>query len=434
MNSSSTYRLVRLVSALALLPLVLSSCASSNPNAPPGLTSINIIDRNGLSETISNADRLEKYENVDFLKEQPYQKVLRIYGRDKYGDMHAVITSYHPNGHPRQYLEIVNNRACGSYKEWHPNGFLKLDTNVIGGEADINTAAEESWLFDGCSTVWDEEGHNVAEIPYCSGELQGLAIYYHPNGKIWKKIPYDKNQIEGISEIYLETGTLFQSVGYVKGEKHGPAIRYWSEGIAAAEECYCDGLLISGCYFNSSGELIAQINEGTGNRAIFGKSSLCELQEYQNGVQDGKIQAFDANGTLVKLFHMKNNVKDGEEIEFFSPLESKESLTPKLSINWVEGKIQGLVKSWYPNGVKESQREISNNAKNGLLTAWYSDGSLMLIEEYDNNKLIKGEYFAKGERTPTSEVHSGKGLATLYDARGNFLRKVLYHQGKPLID
>lgn len=423
-----------IASVLATVILFLSSCSNPNIEESPGLTSINIIDRNGLSETISNSDRLQQYAHVDFLKEMPYQKVLRIFERDCNGDMPALVTSYHPNGHPRQYLEIVNNRAYGAYKEWHENGRLKLDTVVIGGEADINTAAEESWLFDGCASVWDEESHLIAEIPYCGGQLQGDSIYYHPNGKVWKKIAYDKNKLEGLFEIYLETGSLFQTSCYANGLKQGSSMRYWNDGAVAAEECYCEGLLTSGLYFNRCGELISQIDEGTGNRAIFGKDYLCELQEYNNGVQDGKIQVFASNGMLTRLIHMKNNVKDGDEIEYYSPAEVKKALVPKLSIHWVDGKIQGLVKTWYPNGAKESQREIANNSKNGLLTAWYSDESIMLIEEYDCDKLVKGEYFAMGERIPTSEIYMGRGLATLYDARGNFLRKVLYNNGRPLID
>ncbi|MDB6080760.1 MAG: hypothetical protein JWO53_32, partial [Chlamydiia bacterium] len=41
------------------------------------LISVNVIDRNGLSETIGSKDRLKQYENINFLTSQSYQKVLR---------------------------------------------------------------------------------------------------------------------------------------------------------------------------------------------------------------------------------------------------------------------------------------------------------------------------------------------------------------------
>ena len=37
------------------------------------LTSIHIVDRNGFSETISNKERLNQFQNVNFLSPQPYQ-------------------------------------------------------------------------------------------------------------------------------------------------------------------------------------------------------------------------------------------------------------------------------------------------------------------------------------------------------------------------
>ena len=101
---------------------------------------------------------------------------------------------------------------------------------------------------------------------------------------------------------------------------------------------------------------------------------------------------------------------------------------------WVEGRIQGLVKTWYPNGTSESQREMSRNAKNGLLTAWYFDGSVMMIEQYDRDKLLKGEYFERGEKIPVSQVMNGKGIATIHDSKGTFLRRITYNNGKPSTD
>ena len=167
--------------------LVLTGCRYSAGNIDPNkITSINIIDRNGLAETISTKDRLNHFQKTDFLTPQPYQKVMRVFARDKKGDIRSTMTSYHPNGQLKQYLEAVNNRALGTYREWHPNGQIKIDSHIIGGAADLNTQAEESWLFDELNQAWDDEGHLLAEIPYNKGELEGEAKYYHPNGQLWK--------------------------------------------------------------------------------------------------------------------------------------------------------------------------------------------------------------------------------------------------------
>lgn len=416
----------------ALCFLFLFSCARPEFDCSvPQLTSINIIDRNGFSETISLSDRLKNYEDVDFLSSLPYQKVLRIYGQEGLGDVLSYITSYYPNGQPQQYLEVVNGRACGCYKEWHSNGILKAEACVIGGEADITPNAIRSWLFDGLNRAWNDQGILLAEIIYEKGVLEGISTYYHECGTIWKTEPYCRGVLEGTVEIFRTNGEMLQTVQYSQGVKHGPSIRYWAPGVIAADEQFHSGLLVSGAYFDIKGEKISEIINGCGSRAIFGKSAIAELQEYRQGEQDGEIRLFNGGGQLVAVYNTKNGLKHGLETLYYEGVFVEKPI-PKLSLGWVEGKVQGIAKTWYPDGTLESQREISNNSKNGLLTAWYKDGSIMLIEEYERDKLIKGDYFRKNEKIPVSRVIQGKGTATLFDADGNYTRKVNYYNNRPV--
>jgi len=422
----------------AALTLLASSCIPSYSYIAyvndPMLTSINIIDRNGLSETINNPERLDRYATVDFLQPQPYQKVLRIYSRDSQGNIPACITSYHPNGYPCQYLEVINGRAFGIYKEWHANGVLKICANVIEGVGDIAAGTENTWLFDGCCQVWDEDGGLQATFMYVKGVLEGISTQYHPNGNIWKSTPFCANKIEGVVEIFRDDGTLLQSCCYQQGVKEGELKRFWCEGVLAAEESYCEGLLSYGRYYNQLGECIASVDEGTGTRAVFNKETISELQEFRDGLLEGEIKVLDKYGRVTRIYHVKNGCKHGEEIYYYDLVRLKQRIVPKLSISWYEGKIQGLVKTWYDTGVQESQKEMSNNKKNGHSTAWYFDGSLMMIEEYELDRLVRGKYFAIGERIPTSEIIDGNGMATIFDGDGNFVRKIDYLNGKPLLE
>lgn len=423
---------------VAILCIAFTACTKYRQNEYieiiPCLSSINIIDRNGLSETINNPERLEKYACVDFLQPQPYKKVLRIYMRDAQGNIPACITSYHSNGYPKQYLEVINSRACGAYKEWHANGVLKLETTVIEGSADLVDGCERTWVFDGCSQVWNEKGDLEAQVLYLKGELEGISTYYHANGSVWKSIPYHKNKVEGTATIQCNDGRLLQSSNYCNGVKHGETRRYWTESQIAADELYSQGLLQSGRYYDCEGTCIASIDNGNGTRAVFGKDNVREIQEYHYGLLEGEIKVFDSYGRISNLYHVKNGCKHGEEICFYDAVHLKQTLDPKLSINWYEGKVQGISKTWYKSGVQESQREMSNNKKNGHSTAWYQDGSLMMIEEYEQDRLIRGEYYAKGERFPISTVNDGNGTVTLFDGDGNFINKIEYYHSKPQLD
>ena len=421
-NSSKGNFSLKIITLASLL--LFPSCLSDKRNGDR-ISSINIIDRNGMTETISEKERLESFQKTDFLSAQPYQKVMRVYGREAGGDVRSCITSYHPNGQVKQYLEATNNRAFGKYLEWHQNGKPKIESRVIGGIADLGTQAEESWLFDGTNKAWDIDGNLVAEISYEKGELVGDSKYYHPNGKIWKLATYEKNVPHGTAQTFLADGTLFQKVEYHQGEKEGLSVRYWDPEHIAYEELFEKGLLMEGKYIDRHGNLQSEIHAGAGFRSIFGRMSLQELQEYKGGIQEGLVQLFESSGKLLSTHTIKQGEKEGEEISYYPSGE------PKLSMMWKEGRLHGAVKTWYEDGTPESQREMSMNHKNGHFTSWYRNGSLMFVEEYDHDKLVKGEYYRVGEKMPLSRIEKGKGIATLFDADGNLSRKVLYQEGRP---
>lgn len=413
-----------LLFALSLL-LFLSGCTAVKMTCSP-LASINIIDSNGISETISNEERLRQYDNVDFLCPQPYKKVLRVYKRNELGNIQACITAYHPNGELKQYLEVINGRAFGEYGAWYESGVRKIQARVIGGPGDLYEGIEKSWLFDGCCYAYSEDGMIEAEIPYCKGKREGVAFYYHKNGSLWKEIGLCNDQIEGFYTVYFDDGSLFERTEYIDGKREGPSNKYWFGGATAAQEFYEENRLIEGRYYSKQGCLVAEINCGNGFKAIFGKESVLEFHEYRAGVQEGIVQVLNKNGKIIRTYAIKESLKHGEEIEY-DPATKK----PKLSISWMQGKIQGIAKTWYPNGSQESQREMVDNKKMGILTAWYMDGTLMLIENYDQDKLVKGEYYRQGHTFPVSTVANGDGEATLFDGNGLFLRKIKYNKGIP---
>lgn len=421
---------------LFVLLFILANCSQKpvyyvEPPCDMDLVSINLLDRNGFSETISNSDRLKHYNGVDFLKPQPYQKVLRVYARNLQGNICAYITTYHENSQPKQYLEVVNNRAYGKYKEWYLSGTQKIETNIVGGKADINNQAERTWLFDGLSHAWDENGNLIATIPYAKGELQGLSTHFYPNGQIHKKIPYDKNNVEGTYEVYTETGELAESMEFSKGQLHGITRMYRTPQQISVEENFVEGQLITGNYYAPSGKGVGGIVAGKGYKVVFNPDHTFELHEYNQGFPEGEVQVFSRTGQLTQRYYKKNGSKNGEEIVYYKLKDASGALLPKLSMTWKDGRIQGSVKTWYDNGLQQSQREMSNNQKNGLVTAWYKDGSIMLIEEYEKDKLQKGEYYKRGEPYPVSEVIAGKGTATLFDELGHFMQKVEYLHGSP---
>jgi len=420
---------------ISFLPLLisltfLSSCAQKNPRPEdPVLTSIQVIDRNGFSETISAKERLSRYKKVDFLAPQPYRKVLRVFGKNEEGKSPSSITSYHDNGYIKQYLEVLDGRAQGVYKEWHSNGRLKMELHIIEGMADISDRALSSCVFEGKNTVWDERGSLVAEIFYDKGMLDGEALYYYPSGVIKKRIPYKQDKIEGAVLFYSEEESLLETVSYKEDKPHGFAKSLRSPGSLLYEENWEDGKLIDGKYYDAAGSVLSLVTEGSGKRAEFEEGKLLRLVEYIQGFPEGTVSSFDKQGNLISVYVQKEGKKHGEE-KIYYPASSQ----VKILLSWQEDVLQGPVKTWFPSGAQESEKEMYQNKKNGTSFAWYKNGSVMLAEEYENDLLISGSYYKKGDKKPLSRVINKKGTATLYDADGFFLKKISYEKGLPLLE
>jgi hypothetical protein len=54
------------------------------------------------------------------------------------------------------------------------------------------------------------------------------------------------------------------------------------------------------------------------------------------------------------------------------------------------------------------------------------------MEEYEEDRLVGGQYFKKNQKEPISVIFNGNGTATLYDEQGIFLRKIQYVKSKPV--
>jgi antitoxin component YwqK of YwqJK toxin-antitoxin module len=420
-----------------LLPFLtfFCGCAQKNQDDPaPVLTSIQVIDRNGFSETISAKNRLTKYQNVDFCNPQPYQKVLRVFSKNKKGQSSSAVTSYHGNGLIWQYLEVVDGRAHGTYREWHSNNHLKMELTIIEGIAELSETAPASWVFEGKNTIWDEKGALVAEILYEKGMLHGESLYYHPNGSIKKRIPYIQNKIQGSISFTSEEGVVLETIAYSDDKPHGQANSYTTENVLIYEEEWEAGSLLKGSYYAPDGAVFFTVTEGSGQRPEYENGTLKQLVEYQGGQAEGLVQCFDTTGFVINTYHQKNNKKHGEEKLFYPKSASGRTTQIKILLHWQEDILQGTVKTWFLDGVQESQKELYQNKKNGPSLAWYKDGNLMLSEEYENDLLASGTYYKKGDRKPVSSVSNKKGTASLYDPDGYFLKKIPYEKGLPLLD
>ncbi|MGL4347840.1 MAG: toxin-antitoxin system YwqK family antitoxin [Chlamydiales bacterium] len=407
--------------------LLCGSCSRNTQLNQEELTSIQLIDRHGVRETVSTKERLKSYQRNDFLLAQPYEKVVRVFNPNREGQVISKLTSYHGNGQIKQYLEVLNGRAHGIYREWYENGQEKVHFNVIEGVGDLSQTALKTFIIDGLSRAWDSDGNIIARISYMRGVLVDSSYLYHINGQIKRSVPYQNGVVHGVVFIYDEEGNLQMESSYDCGLLHGESISKQCRNNPAFQEKYEQGLLLDAIYYDYNGDILSKVEGGRGIKSVFIEGKLNKQCEISNGKSLGSVRCFDTMGNVTNIYHLNEaGEKEGIEIVYYPNTDSLQ-----LQLGWLSGEVHGIVKTWYTNGILESEREFSHNKKEGMHFAWYIDGSIMLVEEYENDILLKGTYYKLGKKDAVSTIQKGSGIAMIYDGHGHFVRKVDYCQGVP---
>jgi antitoxin component YwqK of YwqJK toxin-antitoxin module len=423
------------VFGFVLILLLFTACASKK-QASDELAFLQITDRNGLCETISNKNKLNNYKNFNFKSFQPFKKVVQVFEKHNKAKNKSIITSYHENGSLHKYLEAQNGRAFGKFIEKHPNGNFKVEANVIAGPADFSAFSETEWIFDGTCKAYDERGSLLSEIFYKKGSLEKTSTYFYPTGQIQKIVPFAFNEVQGDVITYFPNGDIESKSFYKNSLKNGTSIHYWEKEKIQSEENFDNDKITFSKYFdkNDSTKIISSINDGCGTKAIFKNGLLHKLEEYKNGSQEGFIKVFK-NNQLSQKYYNKNNKKNGLDTTYFlnheldEPTNQGSKNYPKLEISYKDDAIHGIVKTYYQNSKLESQKEFCQNILNGSSCAWFLDGSLMFLEEYEKGKLIKAKYFKRSQKNPISSILNGNGSAVLYDKDGVLINKITYVNG-----
>lgn len=409
------------------LALFMSSCA--HKQKPSHLLSLQLVDRNGQTETISQIERVKLYEKQNFDKPQSYEKILRVYSKNGQGKNPSLITTYHKNGQLFQKLEALDGRAFGSYEEYFENGFIRIKAHVIEGTADITDLAQSTWVFDGPCHVYYPSGDLEAIFTYDRGKKTGVATYYHKNGQEKKRLFFVDDNADGTIKEFSEQGQLTLSYEFKNGAQTGPSYKYYHNQALAFEETWLNDALVEGKYFNTEKQLVSEIHQGCGFKTLFDEQIPVTQLEYNKGKIAGKIVAYAPSGKIQSYYHLYENQKEGEEGIYF---EDSDQL--KMLIDWHNDQITGIVKTFYTSGSVESQKSYSHNKKNGPLSCYYPDGSLMLFETYSQDRLIEGKYFKKGDTDPASVVEDGTGCSTIFDEWGGIEKQVHYEKSKIVLN
>lgn len=438
------------------------------------LATLHLMDAQGMTQTYSSKERLRSFAGINPLHPQPYHQVIYQY-KNSVDEQLAILVRYYPSGRPMQLLTSYAGSARGWYCEWFEDGQLHLKARIVGGRADFSESSQQSWIFDGESYAFDEEGSLEAKISYENGRKEGKSIWYHEGGEVWQEAFYVTDQLQDCFVEYAPGGNKLLEANYRKGLLEGELRRYNEEGMLLAKENYQSGALQEGHYYNDAGAPYEiKVLQGRGVQPQYIDGKIRSLQEIDQGYVEGRVAHFSPEGALLSEYSIRNGVKEGEGIEYYQPskqtlrnmgerssllkrslggelfgdlewLGQQHSYLPwkalheerraraRLRVSWDGGEIRGICESWYPDGQLESQRGVYEEKNHGSYTAYYPNGDLRIIEEYHHGQLLHGKYWKLGDSSAVSTVDHGTGTATFFDDQGKNPRYVRYVESAPLL-
>jgi antitoxin component YwqK of YwqJK toxin-antitoxin module len=182
-------------------------------------------------------------------------------------------------------LVFVLSSCRDEKKEYDRSGKLKSVVHIRGGK------------YYGKAVFYYPTGDLQLECFYKDNLLQGPLIrYYTYFNKKKEEQNYDKGNLDGLSTVWYEDGGKLSETTYMNGVLNGPYREYHPNNQIRVQGQYLQGFFTGKwLYFNLNGDIIG---EG----------------RYKHGT--GKQRSFYPDGKVSHEVHYKDNLKDGEEIEY----------------------------------------------------------------------------------------------------------------------
>ena len=167
---------------------------------------------------------------------------------------------------------------------------------VMFGTAITASAAPKSaaMALDTVRTTYDDGRiSRIYTVKKGTDVREGVALSYHPNGKLAVEAPYRDGKLDGVLRSYDENGTLHETVGYLDGEEEGFSIVYYENGKKKSRETYRRGEL--------NGMMESWDENGKLRRQI----------PYVNGQIHGVVKFYDEMGNIHEDVRFERGLRHG---------------------------------------------------------------------------------------------------------------------------
>lgn len=336
----------------------------------------------------------------------------------KFGKQNGEEKTYYNNGNLQAINYYVNGERTGTSKEYYKSGSLQDVERYVNGKA------------DGPYKSYYESGALSSEGQAAKGNAEGEWKYYYESGKIKEKHSYVNDNEEGLHQEYYENGQLAVNYMAKKAKINGEAIYYDKNGKVYSTYQHDNGTIKSAKYVDPKGRQLsyAELKDHTASVLVYSPDGLKRAHHLfnQKGDLDGPDTLFYPSGKINQVNQYKAGQLNGPSVTYYL------NGNKKSEINMTDGKQDGYYTSFYVDGKNETNGWIKEGQYQGEWINYDETGKLSSKTYYLDGDMdgYREEYVATGQKLIEQKYHRGWLEKMIqYDTSGNVISRDSFPRG-----
>ena len=324
-------------------------------------------------------------------------------------------TTYYENGNIELSENYKNDLLDGISTSYYPNGGKTCEVNFTNGKRngtlvclyEVGTKKNEIDFTDGKLSgkynTYNQAGALTETYNCVDDKIEGAYAEYYDGKTLKSEAVYKKGEVQGAFKSYNTDKTLDRENTYTAG-KISKSVEYYPNGKKSYESFYNDkGELETYSYFDAQGNKYFEEKYKSGDL----KSGLQFLSNSPKGTEINLTKKSFEMKNLDGSTRVKGAFEKGKKVGEWSYFYS--SGIERLKEFYIQGKQNGLSKSYNLNGTISSISNYTNDTISGLYEL-YSDNKINQILNYE-----KGEQNGPFKTFYSNGVVSTEGYMTSDD-------------------
>ncbi len=260
------------------------------------------------------------------------------------------------------------------------------------------------------TVLYHENGRVSSEGYMLDDKPDGFWKTYYPDGTIKSEGKRTQFELDSIWNFYNHNGLKTSSLTYRKGDRNGEATYYDAEENIKEIANYENGVKQGeALYFYSTGEVSKKV-------------------DFVDGKESGQAFEYGKDQRIITLLRYENGfITRQEEINRYD-------LQGRKSGRWIE---------YHRNGNIAVEGNYTSGLKNGFFKSFDSRANLLLLEKYENGRLvedaeeikvldIQNTFYPDGSVRSTGGYNKDglrEGVHRIYDSQGSIISGNMYNNG-----